>query len=186
MKAHDASVNPLQANAHDPYVDHPPARPAAHPPYGPIQPAAPSMSNPFDMQSACPSQMRVQRAGEGIAPAPSGVSSGPFLVQMLLSSRTDGEMTAMRIFAPPGVVTHWHSHPRGQLLFVIDGVGYAQRDGGQRVEIRAGDCVWFAPGERHWHGAAPSSPFSYISIQPVLGDSAVDWMEPLNSGDRLP
>lgn len=137
------------------------------------------MSNPFAMEEACPASMTVRRAGDGVVAAPAGISNGSFLVQMLLSSRTDGEMTAMRAFLPPGVVTHWHSHPRGQLLFVLDGVGLAQRDGGEVIEIRAGDGVWFAPGERHWHGAAPSSPFSYVSVQPAKGASAVDWMEPV-------
>lgn len=144
------------------------------------------MADPFDMKPGCPPAMTVIRAGDGIASAPPGVSTGAFLVQMLLSSRTDGEMTAMRAFVPPGVVTHWHSHPRGQLLFVLDGVGLAQRDGGDVVEIRAGDAVWFAPDERHWHGAAPESPFGYLSIQPVKDGTAVDWMEPVVQGDPTP
>ncbi|MFP5512921.1 MAG: cupin domain-containing protein [Alphaproteobacteria bacterium] len=135
------------------------------------------MTGYFEMQSSCPPVMTIRRAGEGIAAAPEGIASGSFLAQMLLSSRTDGDMTAMRAFVPPGVVTHWHSHPSGQLLFVLDGVGVVQRDGGEPVEVRAGDAVWFAPGERHWHGAAPSSPFSYVSVQPVRGGTAVHWME---------
>jgi quercetin dioxygenase-like cupin family protein len=98
---------------------------------------------------------------------------------MLLSSRIDGEMTAMRAFVPPGVVTHWHSHPRGQLLFVLDGIGLVQRKGDDPREVRAGDAVWFAPGEAHWHGAAPSCPFSYLSVQPVRSGTAVHWMEPV-------
>ncbi|RFB81172.1 cupin domain-containing protein [Methylovirgula sp. 4M-Z18] len=137
------------------------------------------MSKSFETASACPLEMTIRRAGEGITRAPDGVATGPFLVQMLLSSRTDGEMTAMRAFVDPGVVTHWHSHPRGQLLFVLDGVGLAQRDGGDVIEIRAGDSVWFAPHERHWHGATPASPFSYISVQCVEDGTAVHWMEPV-------
>ncbi len=137
------------------------------------------MSNAFDMQEGCPLAMRLFRAGEGITAAPEGVASGAFLVQMLLSSRTEGEMTAMRAFVPPGVVTHWHSHPRGQLLFVLDGVGLVQKEGSEPFEIRTGDAVWFAPGERHWHGAAPASPFSYLSVQPVMNGKAVDWLGPV-------
>lgn len=142
------------------------------------------MSNPFAMGTACPAKMTVWRAGDGIAPAPSGVSSGTFDVQMLLSSRTDGEMTAMRAFVPSGVLTHWHSHPRGQLLHVLSGVGLVQRDGGKPVEVRAGDSIWFAPGERHWHGATPDSPFSYLSVQPVKDGTAAHWMEPVNQGKQ--
>jgi quercetin dioxygenase-like cupin family protein len=144
------------------------------------------MTDAFDMQSACPSTMTVRRAGEGILAAPDGISSGSFLVQMLLSSRIEGEMTAMRAFVPPGVVTHWHSHPCGQLLFVLDGVGLAQREGDDPREVRAGDAVWFAADERHWHGATPSSPLSYLSVQPVKNGTTVHWMEPVEHEESLP
>lgn len=143
------------------------------------------MSDPFDMAGGCPSGMVVHRAGSDIVAAPEGIATGPFLVQMLLSSRVDGEMTAMRAYLPPGVVTHWHSHPRGQLLFVLDGVGLVQRDGGEVVEVRSGDCVWFPPDERHWHGAAPASPFTYVSVQPVREETAVHWMEPVTEGGTI-
>ncbi|WP_377807779.1 cupin domain-containing protein [Azospirillum sp. A29] len=141
------------------------------------------MTGYFEMQMSCPPAMTVLRAGEGVVAAPEGIANGSFLVQMLLSSRTEGEMTAMRAFIPPGVVTHWHSHPSGQLLFVLDGVGLVQREGGEPIEVRTGDTVWFAPGERHWHGAAPSSPFSYISVQPVRDGTAVHWMEAVEQGE---
>ena len=139
------------------------------------------MSNPLEMNASCPRVMTVQRAGSGITPAPDGIASGPFLIQMLLSSCTEGEMTAMRAFVEPGVITHWHSHPSGQILFVLDGVGIAQRTGGDVIEVRAGDCIWFAAGERHWHGAAPKSPFSYVSVQPVKDGTAVNWFEPIDT-----
>lgn len=133
------------------------------------------MSDPFDMDAACPSAMTVWQAGSGIVAAPAGVSSSLFLVQMILSSRTEGEMTAMRAFLGPGVITHWHSHPRGQLLFVLDGVGMVQREGGEVIEVRTSDSIWFAPDEVHWHGAAPASPFGYLSVQPVKDGTAVHW-----------
>lgn len=137
------------------------------------------MNHVFDMQEACPPTMTILRAGDGMAAAPEGVSSRAFLVQMILSSRTEGEMTAMRAFLPPGVATHWHSHPRGQLLFILDGVGLVQREGGAVIEVRAGDAVWFAPDERHWHGAAPASPFNYLSVQSVKNGAAVAWLGPV-------
>lgn len=142
------------------------------------------MNNPFAMGTACPTEMTVWRAGNGIATSPAGVSSGPFEVQMLLTSRTEGEMTAMRAFVPAGVVTHWHSHPRGQILHVLDGAGLAQRHGGEVIELRKGDSIWFAPDEKHWHGAAPDSAFSYISIQPVKDGTAAHWMEPVEQGQN--
>ncbi|SFL13110.1 cupin domain-containing protein [Methylobacterium pseudosasicola] len=137
------------------------------------------MSDPLATTAGHPSTMTVRRAGEGISAGPEGVARDPFRVQILLSSLTDGEMTAMRAFLPPGVVPHWHAHPRGQLLFVLDGIGLVRREGGAVIEVRAGDSVWFAPDERHWHGASPSSPFSYLSVQPVQGGTAVRWMEPV-------
>ena len=137
------------------------------------------MSNPSEMAAACPPAMTIRRAGSCVRPVSEGIATGSFLAQMLLSSRTDGEMTAMRAFLGPGIATNWHSHPRGQFLFVLDGVGLAQCEDGDVSELRAGDSVWFAPGERHWHGAAPASPFSYISVQAVEDGTAVHWMEPV-------
>ncbi len=111
------------------------------------------MSSSGPMQNAHPSEMAIHRAGTGTMDGPKGISNALFRVRTLLSSQTDGEMTAMRTFFEPGGITHWHAHPLGQLLFVVDGTGLVQRDGGEVTEIRAGDSVWFAPGERHWHGA---------------------------------
>lgn len=67
----------------------------------------------------------------------------------------------------PGARTAWHTHPLGQTLIVTQGIGRCQRDGGPIEEIRPGDVVWIAPGERHWHGAAPQQGMSHIAIQEV-------------------
>ncbi|WCM25970.1 cupin domain-containing protein [Sphingomonas sp. QA11] len=136
-------------------------------------------------ETGCPAEMTVVPAGTGIVPAPAGIASGDLLVQGLLASGVGGEMTAVRAFFAPGVLSHWHSHPRGQWLFALDGVGLAQRDGGAVVTLRAGDAVWFAPDERHWHGAAPGSPFSYVSVQQVGGGVTVRWMEAVDDRARL-
>lgn len=144
------------------------------------------MTNPLDMQTGSPSVMTVHRAGDGITVAPEGISNGSFLVQMLLSSSVEGDMTAMRTFIPPGVVTHWHSHPRGQLLYVLDGVGVVQRAGHDLVEVRVGDAIWFAPDETHWHGATPASPFSYLSVQPVKGGTTARWLGPVKREEVAP
>ena len=77
----------------------------------------------------------------------------------------------------PGARTAWHTHPLGQTLIVISGFGLAQRDGGPIEELRPGDIVWFAPGEKHWHGASPTTAMSHIAIQEMLDGKAVDWME---------
>ena len=77
----------------------------------------------------------------------------------------------------PGARTAWHTHPLGQTLIVTSGCGRVQRDGGPIEEIRAGDIVWFAPGERHWHGASPITAMTHIAIQEQLDGKAVDWLE---------
>jgi len=77
----------------------------------------------------------------------------------------------------PGARTAWHIHPLGQTLIVTSGLGWAQRKGGAIEEIRPGDVVWFAPGEKHWHGAAPTTALTHIAIQEALNGKAVEWME---------
>ena len=77
----------------------------------------------------------------------------------------------------PGARTAWHTHPLGQTLIVIAGFGWAQRDGGPVEEIRPGDIVWFPAGEKHWHGASPTTAMTHIAIQETLDGKAVDWLE---------
>ena len=77
----------------------------------------------------------------------------------------------------PDARTAWHTHPLGPVLIVTSGCGRAQRDGGPVEEIRPGDVVWFAPGERHWHGAAPVTAMTHIAVQEALDGRAVEWME---------
>jgi quercetin dioxygenase-like cupin family protein len=77
----------------------------------------------------------------------------------------------------PGARTAWHTHPLGQTLIVTFGRGLAQRWNGPIEEIRPGDVVWFAPGEKHWHGASPTNAMSHIAIQEQLNGKGVDWLE---------
>ena len=77
----------------------------------------------------------------------------------------------------PGGRTAWHTHPLGQTLIVTAGCGWVQREGGPIEEIRPGDVVWFPPGEKHWHGATPTTAMTHIAIQEKLDGKVVDWME---------
>jgi len=77
----------------------------------------------------------------------------------------------------PGARTAWHTHPLGQTLIVTSGCGWAQREGGPVEEIRPGDVIWFEPGEKHWHGATPTTAVTHIAIQEKLDGNAVDWLE---------
>src|ERR1700712_859417 len=76
----------------------------------------------------------------------------------------------------PGARTAWHTHPLGQTLIVTAGCGWAQREGGPVEEIHPGDVVWFAPNEKHWHGATPGTAMTHIAIQERSDGKAVDWM----------
>jgi len=77
----------------------------------------------------------------------------------------------------PGARTAWHTHPLGQTLIVTAGCGWAQREGGPIEEIQPGDVIWFAPQEKHWHGATPITGMTHIAIAEKLHGKAVDWME---------
>jgi len=77
----------------------------------------------------------------------------------------------------PCARTAWHTHPLGQTLIVTAGCGRVQRWGGPIEEIRPGDLVWFPPGEKHWHGASPTTAVTHIAVQEQLDGKVVEWME---------
>ena len=77
----------------------------------------------------------------------------------------------------PGARTAWHTHPLGQTLLITSGLGWVQVEGGPKEEVRPGDVVWFAPGEKHWRGASPATAMSHIAITEALDGKNVDWME---------
>jgi quercetin dioxygenase-like cupin family protein len=86
-------------------------------------------------------------------------------------------LRSARVSFEPGARTAWHTHPLGQTLHVISGAGRAQLWGGPIREIRAGDTVWIAPGEKHWHGAGPTTAMVHIAMQEAKDGSHVTWLE---------
>ena len=86
-------------------------------------------------------------------------------------------MAGASVTFEPGARTAWHTHPLGQTLIVTAGFGWAQREGGPIEDIRPGDVIWFSPGEKHWHGATPTTAMTHIAIQEKLNGSPVDWLE---------
>ena len=92
------------------------------------------------------------------------------LFQAPMPARAAGAMVTFE----PGARTAWHMHPLGQTLIVTAGMGRAQREGGRIEEIRAGDVIWFAPGEKHWHGASPTTAMTHIAVQESLDGKIVD------------
>jgi quercetin dioxygenase-like cupin family protein len=103
--------------------------------------------------------------------------TGTVRLDPLFQANAPARTSATSVTFEPGARTAWHTHPLGQTLIVTGGCGWAQRDGGPIEEIRPGDVIWFPPGERHWHGAAPSTAMTHIAIQEMLEGKAVDWME---------
>jgi len=103
--------------------------------------------------------------------------TGTVRIDPLFSAPAPARVAGASVTFEPGARTAWHTHPLGQTLIVTAGFGLAQREGGPIEEIRAGDVVWFAPGEKHWHGASPTTAMTHIAIQEALDGRAVDWME---------
>ncbi|SMO90256.1 Cupin domain protein [Thalassovita litoralis] len=110
-------------------------------------------------------------------PGPTDWFTGAVQVEMLFNAFDKERVQGANVTFEPGARTAWHTHPLGQTLVVMAGTGRVQRWGGPIEEIRTGDVVWFAPGEKHWHGAAPDSAMTHMAIQEVLDGKAVDWME---------
>jgi quercetin dioxygenase-like cupin family protein len=96
-----------------------------------------------------------------------------------------GGISGVTVTFEPGARTAWHTYPLGQTLLVTAGFGRVQREGGAVEEIRPGDIVWFAPGEKHWHGAAPDCALTHIAIAEVQNGSAVTWMEKVDDRQYL-
>lgn len=103
--------------------------------------------------------------------------SGSVRIDPLFSAPSPARTAANSVTFEPGARTAWHTHPLGQSLIVTSGSGLVQRDGGPIEQIRPGDVVWFAPGEKHWHGASPTTALTHIAIQESLDGKAVDWLE---------
>jgi quercetin dioxygenase-like cupin family protein len=103
--------------------------------------------------------------------------TGAVRLDPLIRAPEPARVAAASVTFEPGARTAWHTHPLGQTLIVTAGLGRAQREGGPVEEIRPGDVVWFAPGEKHWHGASPATAMTHIAIQERLDGKAVDWLE---------
>ena len=124
------------------------------------------------------SHMEIKRAGsQPSQKGPAEWFTGTVRIDPLFTAPEPARAGGASVTFEPGARTAWHTHPLGQTLIVTAGVGRVQREGGPVEEIRSGDVVWFAPGEKHWHGASPTTAMTHIAIQEQLNGKAVDWME---------
>ncbi len=122
--------------------------------------------------------MEIKRVGsQPSSTGPADWFTGTVRIDSPFKGTDPARVTGAVVSFEPGARTAWHSHPLGQTLLVTAGCGWVQRWGGQVEEIRSGDIVWFPPGEKHWHGAAPTTAMTHIAIQEQLDGKAVDWME---------
>ena len=123
-------------------------------------------------------KMDIKRAGtQPSARGPEEWFTGTVRIDPLFQANDPARVAGAAVTFEPGARTAWHTHPLGQTLIVTAGFGRAQREGGPVEEIRPGDVVWFGPGEKHWHGAAPATAMTHIAIQEALNGKVVDWME---------
>jgi len=122
--------------------------------------------------------MEIRRSGaQPSGKGPAEWFTGTVRIDPLFSTPDPARVAGALVTFEPGARTAWHTHPLGQSLFVMTGLGWVQREGGPVEEIRPGDVVWFAPGEKHWHGASAQTAMSHIAIQEKLDGKSVDWME---------
>ncbi|GAA5502802.1 hypothetical protein Dxin01_02549 [Deinococcus xinjiangensis] len=122
--------------------------------------------------------MEIKRAGtQPSGQGPAEWFTGHVRLDPLFTAPEPARVAGTAVTFEPAARTAWHTHPLGQTLIVLSGVGRAQREGGPIEEIRAGDVIWFAPNEKHWHGAAPTTAMTHIAIQEAQGGKTVDWLE---------
>jgi quercetin dioxygenase-like cupin family protein len=122
--------------------------------------------------------MEIKRIGsQPSTKGPTDWFTGTVRLDPLIQTGAPARVAGASVTFEPGARTAWHTHPLGQTLIVIAGCGRAQREGGPIEEIRPGDVVQIAPGEKHWHGASPTTAMTHIAVHEQLDGKAVDWME---------
>ena len=122
--------------------------------------------------------MLIKRIGsQSSLKGPSDWFTGTVRIDPLFPVTEPARAAGNAVTFEPGARTAWHTHPLGQILIVTAGCGRVQRVGGPIEVIHSGDVVWFEPGEKHWHGAAPTTAMTHIAIQESLNGTAVDWLE---------
>lgn len=123
-------------------------------------------------------KMEIKRSGsQPSGKGPAEYFTGTVRVDPLFNAPDPARVLGALVTFEPGARTAWHSHPLGQTLIVTAGSGLVQRWGGPIEEIRPGDVVWIASGEKHWHGAAPTTAMSHIAIVEHVDGKSADWME---------
>jgi len=122
--------------------------------------------------------MFTQSGDRQTAPGPADWFTGTVYIDGIRTPDDQSDVGAAHVRFAPGARTAWHSHPRGQTLYVTDGIGYVARRGGEPQEIRPGDVVYIEPGEEHWHGATPGRFMAHVAIHEADSQGeVVTWLE---------
>jgi len=131
--------------------------------------------------------MEIKRGGSRPSgKGPADWFTGSVRIDALFDAPDPGRVVGASVTFEPGARTAWHTHPLGQTLIVTSGCGWACRGGGPAEVIRPGDVIWFAPGEKHWHGATATTAMTHIAIQEKLNGKTVDWMEKVSDEQYFP
>ncbi len=117
------------------------------------------------------------------ARGPEAWFTGAVRIDPLFSKKEATRAAGTLVTFEPGARTAWHVHPAGQTLIVTAGLGWVQREGGSIQEIHPGDVVYFAPNEKHWHGASLNNAMSHIAVQEEVNGEVVTWMEHVSESD---
>ncbi len=124
--------------------------------------------------------MLIHRAGSRPSTTPNpDWFTGTVRMDPLINAPAPARLHGLSVTFEPGARTNWHTHPLGQTLIVTAGAGLVQKEGEAMQRITPGDVIWFEPGEKHWHGAAPDCAMTHIALQEELDGSAADWLEPV-------
>jgi quercetin dioxygenase-like cupin family protein len=126
-----------------------------------------------------------RKGSQAATPGPEAYFTGEVRVEPLFPAMDGSNVTGGLVTFQPGARSAWHTHPMGQNLIVVSGVGWTQCEGSPKQEIRQGDVVSCPCGKRHWHGATATTPMSHIAITEIKDGKAVDWMEKVNDEDYL-
>jgi len=130
--------------------------------------------------------MEITKAGSRASvKGPGDWFTGSVRIDPLFEAPDPALVAGASVTFEPGARTVWHTHPLGQTLIVLSGLGRVQREGGPVEEIRPGDVVWFAPEEKHWHGASPTTGMTHIAVQEKKDGKVVDWLEPVTEEQYL-
>src|SRR5438094_4450626 len=111
--------------------------------------------------------MQITRNGIDTAVGPADWFTGTVYIDAVATPSGASRLTASSVHFTPGARTAWHTHPNGQTIYVLEGIGLVRRRGGPVEVIRPGDRVFFEPGEEHWHGAAPTRFMTHLAMLDV-------------------